>query len=201
MSARVVLWSCILAFAVVLVTPVVFHAAPRSSSDYHVIRNIPLGGAGGWDYVTVDSDAKRVYVPRTEDIQVVDEVSGKIIADIAGMKGLHGVAVAPEFGRGFATGNDPDAEIYLLDLKAMKVTGKLTPAGAKGSDSLAYDPKSKRAFINTAASNNAQVVDAASGQMVGTVTFPGRPEAAVPDGKGSMFVNIVDKDQVVEYDT
>ncbi len=183
-----------------LVSPVIFRGAPQPSG-YHVIRNMLLGGDGSWDYVTVDPNAKRVYIPRTEDIQVVDEVSGKMIADIPGMKGLHGVAIAAEFNRGFATGNDPDAEIYLLDLKALKVTGKLTAAGAKGSDSLMYDSASKRAFINTAASNNAQVVDAASGKIVGTVTFPGRPEAAVPDGKGSMFVNIVDKSEMVEYDT
>ena len=188
-------WAFVLACAL-FISPVIFHAA----SDYHLIRNVLLGGAGAWDYITVDPDAKRVYIPRTDDIQVVDEVSGKIIGDITGMKGLHGVAVAPEFNRGFATGNDPDAEIYLLDLKDLKVTGKLTPPGSKGSDSLYYEPVTKRAFINTAGSNNAQVIDAASGQLVGTVSFPGRPEAAVSDGKGNMFVNIVDKDQVVEYD-
>jgi DNA-binding beta-propeller fold protein YncE len=205
MSARhmsgILGWSCVLAFALVLLAPAVFNAAPgSSSSDYHLIRNIPLGGVGGWDYVTVDPQAKRVYIPRSEDIQVVDEASGKIIADITGMKGLHGVAVAPEFNRGFATGNDPEAEVYLLDLKALKVTGKITPPGAKGSDSLYYDSVTKRAFINTAGSNNAQVVDGKTGEMIGTVNFPGRPEAAVSDGKGNMFVNIVDKDQVVEYD-
>jgi DNA-binding beta-propeller fold protein YncE len=185
-----------LALAVLFAIPSVLSPA----SEYHLIRNVLLGGAGGWDYITVDPAAKRIYIPRSEDIQVIDAVSGKIIGDITGMKGLHGVAVAPEFNRGFVTGNDPEAEIYLLDLKELKVTGKLTPPGAKGSDSLAYDPSTKRTFINTAASNNAQVVDAATGQLVGTVSFPGRPEAAVPDGKGNMFVNIVDKDEVVEYD-
>lgn len=188
-------WRSALACAL-LVSPALFHAA----SEYHLIRNILIGGAGGWDYITVDPEAKRVYVPRTEDIQVLDEVSGKVIGDITGMKGLHGVAVAPEFNRGFATGNDPEAVIYVLDLKELKVSGKLTLAAAKGSDSLYYEPMTKRAFINTAASNNAQVVDAATGQLVGTVSFPGRPEAAVADDKGNMFVNIVDKDEVVEYD-
>src|SRR5712671_1823359 len=137
-------WACVVAVSILILSPAAFHAAPQAGG-YHVIRNITLGAEGGWDYITVDPDAKRIYAPRSEDIQVVDEVSGKIIGDITGMKGLHGIAVAPEFGRGFATGNDPEAEIYLLDLKAMKVTGKLTPAGAKGSDSLAYDPVSKRA--------------------------------------------------------
>jgi len=188
-------WAFVFACSL-FISPMLFHAA----SDYHLIRNVLLGGVGGWDYITVDPDAKRVYIPRTEDIQVVDEVSGKIIGDITGMKGLHGVAVAPEFSRGFATGNDPEAEIYLLDLQDLKVTGKLTPPGAKGSDSLYYEPVTKRAFINTAASNNAQVVDAATGRLLGTVSFPGRPEAAVSDGQGNMFVNIVDKDEVVEYD-
>ena len=193
-------WMCVAACALLVISPAVFHAAPQGSG-YRVIRNILLGGDGSWDYVTVDPDAKRVYIPRTTDIMVVDEVSGKMIADVTGLQGLHGVVVASEFNRGFVTGNDPDAEIWLLDLKALKITGKLTPAGAKGSDSLMYDAASKRAFINTAASNNAQAVDAATGKIVGTVTFPGRPEAAVPDGKGSMFVNIVDKSQMVEYDT
>jgi hypothetical protein len=198
-----------LAFAVLILFPAVFHAAPQGQgmaagaggSGYHLIRNITLGGDGSWDYVTVDPENKRVYAPRTTDIQVVDETSGKLVADITGFQGLHGIAIAPEFNRGFVTGNDPDAEIYLVDLKEMKMTGKITVNGAKGSDSLMYDPFSKRAFINTAGSNNAQVVDAATGKYVGSVTLPGRPEAAVPDGKGSVFVNIVDKDQVAEYDT
>jgi hypothetical protein len=82
----------------------------------------------------------------------------------------------------------------------MKVTDKITFTGAKGSDSLMYDSFTKRFFVNTAGSNNAQVIDAATGKYVGSVTLPGRPEAAVADGKGSVFVNIVDKDQVAEYD-
>jgi DNA-binding beta-propeller fold protein YncE len=176
---------------------------PSRATKLRVSRDpqYPPGGDRTWDYVTVDPDGKRIYVPRGTHIQVVDEVTGEIVADIPDLKALHGVAVAREFNRGFVTGNDPDARIYLLDLKALKVTGKLTPTGAMGSDSLIYDSTSKRAFINTAASNNAQAVDAATGKIVGTVEFPGRPEAAAPDGKGNMFVNIVDKSEVIEYDT
>src|SRR5580692_1896746 len=114
--------------AVLFFSPAIFRGAPQSkegqqgeqgqkgmSGGYHLIRNILLGGEGSWDYVTVDPEAKRIYAPRTEDIQVVDENTGKIAADITGFKGLHGVAIAPEFNIGFATGNDPDAVIYLLD--------------------------------------------------------------------------------------
>ena len=167
-----------------------------------MIRTIPLGGEGNWDYVTVDPDARRIYIPRYTHIQVVDEDTGKLIADIGNVPDAKGVAVAPEFNRGFVTGNDPEpvAAIYLLDLKALKVTSKLMPTGAKHSDSISYDPVTKRALINTALSNNVQAVDAATGQIVGTVTLPGRPEQAVPDGNGNVFVNIVDKGQVAEYD-
>jgi hypothetical protein len=194
-------WTGILASALLLFTPQVFHAAPQmGAGTYHVLRTIPLGGEGSWDYVTVDPDAKLVYAPRTENIQIMDITTGKLVGNITGMKGLHGLAIAPEFNRGVATGNDPEAVAYLIDLKARKVVDKITFTGAKGSDSLMYEPVTKRFFVNTAGSNNAQVIDAATGKYIGSVTLPGRPEAAVPDGKGNMFVNIVDKDEVVEYD-
>src|SRR5713101_1213227 len=140
-TASLFCWACMLTASIMAFSPVVFHAAPQSSGGYHLIRTIPLGSEGGWDYITVEPDAKRIYAPRTEAIQVVDEVSGKLIGEISGMKGLHGIAVAPEFNRGFVTGNEgPEALIYTVDLKALKVTDKITLTGAKGSDSLMYDP-------------------------------------------------------------
>jgi DNA-binding beta-propeller fold protein YncE len=180
--------------------PTAFQAAPRGS-EYHVIRQISPGGDGGYDYISVDPDARRVYVPRVTHLQVLDEGTGKVIADIPDLKGLHGVRFMPKLNRGFVTGNDPDAEVYFLILKELKVASKLTLTGAKGSDSVEYDPASKRMFINTAQTNNAQAVDPTTEKIVGTVTLPGRPEQAMPDGKGSMFVNIVDKSLMVEYDT
>ena len=97
-------WATILTICVLLLSPGIFHAAPQNSG-YRVIRTIPLGGEGGWDYVTVDSDAKRIYIPRSTHVMVLGEESGKVIGDIQGMNELHGVAVAPEFIRGFVTGN------------------------------------------------------------------------------------------------
>src|SRR5438309_8429227 len=141
-ARRFLSWTYIVASVLVLSSPAAFRAAP-AGSEYHVIRNILLGGDGGWDYVTVDPDAKRVYAPRGTHIQVVDEVSGKLVADMSDLKGLHGVAVAPEFNRGFVTGNDPDPLIYLFDLKSLKITGKITPPSAMDSDSLMYDTRSE----------------------------------------------------------
>jgi DNA-binding beta-propeller fold protein YncE len=186
----------------VLVSPAVFRAAPQgSNSEYHLIRNVLLGGTGGWDYVSVDPDAKRVYLPRSADIMITDEVTGKLIADVPGFKGIHGVALAPEFGVGFVGGNDTDAVLYVLDLKALKMAGQIPVPGAKDADSVGYDPASKRAFINTAATHNVQAIDAATRKLVGSVMLPGNPEAMVPDGKGSMFVQISDKSSITEYDT
>src|SRR3984957_1698276 len=130
MSARripmVLSWAFVLAFALLLLSPSVFLGAPQNSG-YRVIRTIPLGGEGGWDYVTVDSAARRIYIPRSTHIMVLDADSGKLVADIQGMNGLHGVAVAPEFDRGFVTGNKTEQEgtIYVLDLKALQLTSSM----------------------------------------------------------------------------
>ena len=119
-------WVCIFALAVVFVSPTVFHAAPQDSG-YRVLRTIKLGGAGGWDYVTVDSAARRVYIPRSTHIMVIDADSGKLVGDIQGMNGLHGVAVASEFNRGFVTGNKTEEEgtIYVFDLKTLMLTSSI----------------------------------------------------------------------------
>src|SRR3974390_51841 len=127
MSARRILRMLPLAFVLVLalifLTPAVFHAAPQDSG-YRVLHTYHLGGEGGWDYVTVDSAARRVYIPRSTHILVIDADSGKQIGDIQGMNGLHGVAVAPEFNRGFVTGNKTEQEgtVYVFDLKTLMLT-------------------------------------------------------------------------------
>src|SRR5467141_1670274 len=113
-----------LLFAVALLTvaPAVFHA---QRVGYHVIKQTLLGGEGGWDYVTVDPDAHRIYIPRGTHVMVLDEGTHKVVADIPGLKGIHGVAVAPEFNRGFITGNDPKGVVTVFDLKTNKVTSTI----------------------------------------------------------------------------
>ena len=189
-------WACILAFSLLIVTPAVFHA--QQSSGYHVIRTITLGSEGTWDYITVDPDARRVYIPRQTHIMVLDEGTGKVVADIPDLKGLHGVAVAPEFNRGFATGNNPSGVIPVFDLKTFQVTSTI-PSTGDDADGILYDRGSKRVFVNNGDAHNVTVVDAATAKVVGTVALPGVPEAAVADGKGNIFVNVVDKGQVLQY--
>ena len=190
----------ILAIRVLLLSPAVFHAAPQNSG-FRVIRTIPLGGMGGWDYVTVDPDAKRIYIPRSTHIMVVDEDSGKLIGDIQGMNELHGVAVATEFNRGFVTGNKSEQEgtVYIFDLKTLKLTNSIK-SGSIDTDSLIYDPGTKHVFVNNGDGASLTVVDAAGEKVVGSMKYNANPEAAVADGKGSIFNDLEDKGQVMEYD-
>jgi DNA-binding beta-propeller fold protein YncE len=186
--------------AYLFVIPSAVYAAPQGST-YHVIRTMHLGGEGGWDYVTVDPDAKRIYIPRSTHIQVVDEDSGKLIGDIPGMNELHGVALVPALNRGFVTGNKSEKEgtVYVLDLKAMKLLSSI-PSNSFDTDSLIYDPATKRVFVNNGDGNDLTVVDAATEKVVGGMKYNANPEAAVSDGKGSIFQDFEDKGQVIEYD-
>jgi DNA-binding beta-propeller fold protein YncE len=183
-----------------ILSPAVFHAAPQDSG-YRVLRSITLGGEGGWDYVTVDSDARRVYIPRSTHILVVDADSGKQVGDIQGMNGLHGVAVASEFNRGFVTGNKTEQEgtVYVFDLKTLMLTAAIK-SNSIDTDSLFYDPSTKRVYVNNGDGMNLTVVDAATAKVVGTMAYHANPEAAAADGKGSIFQDYEDKGQVIEYD-
>jgi DNA-binding beta-propeller fold protein YncE len=193
-------WACVLSFAFLILSPAVFHAAPQDSG-YRVLRTIPLGGEGGWDYVTVDSAARRVYIPRSTHILVIDADSGKQVADIQGLNGIHGVAVAPEFNRGFVTGNKTEQEgtVYIFDLKTMMLTSSIK-SNSIDTDSLLYDPSTKRVYVNNGDGMNLTVVDAATAKVAGAMPFNANPEAAAADGKGSIFQDYEDKGQVVEYD-
>jgi DNA-binding beta-propeller fold protein YncE len=196
------LWCSITTLAIcgVLLSPRVFLAAPQNSG-FRVIRSIPLGGEGGWDYVTVDSAARRVYIPRSTHIMVLDADSGKLVTDIKGMNGLHGVAVASEFNRGFVTGNKTEQEgtIYVFDLKTSQLISSMK-SNSIDTDSLLYDPSTKRVYVNNGDGMNLTVVDAAAAKVAGSMAFHANPEAAAADGKGSIFQDYEDKGQVIEYD-
>jgi DNA-binding beta-propeller fold protein YncE len=197
---NVLSWAWVLAVALLLLSPAVFHAAPQDSG-YRVLRAIHLGGEGGWDYVTVDSAARRVYIPRGTHIMVIDADSGKLVGDIQGMNGLHGVAVATEFNRGFVTGNKTEQEgtVYVFDLKTSMLTSSMK-SNSIDTDSLLYDPSTKRVYVNNGDGMNLTVVDAATAKVAGTMAFNANPEAAAADGKGSIFQDYEDKGQVIEYD-
>jgi DNA-binding beta-propeller fold protein YncE len=189
------LWALALLF-VCVVAPGAF-PAPQAGS-YHVIRRIPVGGDGGWDYLRVDPDTHRIYISRGTHMMVVDENSGKVIGDLPDTKGIHGIALAPELGKGF-TSNGGDGSVTVFDLKTIKPLSTIKVTG-ENPDSIIYDPQSKRVFTFNGRSSNATAIDAVSGKVLGTVILNGKPEEPALDGRGNMFVNLEDKSSILEFD-
>jgi len=172
-------------------------AAPQSSG-YHLVKKVTLGGDGGWDYLNVDSDTHRVFISHATHVMVVDP-DGNVVGDVGNLKGTHGAALAPEFNHGF-TSNGQSNSVTMFDLKTLQ-TIKEIPLPAMGPDGYLYDKASKRMFTFNARSQDATAVDAQTGEVVGSVPLGGKPETAQPDGEGHVFVNIEDKNQILEFDS
>ena len=166
-------------------------------SGYHLLKTIPVAGTAGWDYVTMDSDARRLYIGRDDHIDVVDVDTGAAVGRISGLSHTHGIVLVPEFGRGFTSDGEADTST-IVDLKSLQKIG--TAKTGKDPDSFVYDDVTKRVFIMNSAGGDVTAINASDGSVAGTVALDGQPEAAVADGRGKVFVNITDKNQVVEFD-
>jgi DNA-binding beta-propeller fold protein YncE len=174
-------------------------AAHAQASPYHVISRVRLGGEGGWDYVTADAAAHRLYLSRGSHVMVVSTDNDSVVGDIPGTTGVHGIALAPALGRGF-TSNGRDSSVTIFDLKTLAVVGSVHGTG-RNPDAIAYDSVSGRVFAFNAGGTTATAIDAATGVIAGTVELGGRPEFAVADGRGRMFANLEDKSAIVAFDT
>ncbi|HUK13568.1 MAG TPA: hypothetical protein VLW17_09735 [Thermoanaerobaculaceae bacterium] len=174
-------------------------AALAAEPPYRIADRIRPGGDGGWDYLTVESSARRLFLSRASRVQVVDLEHGKLVAEIPGTDGVHGIALAPEFGVGF-TSNGRAGSVTVFDLQTLKVT-ETVKLEARNPDAIAYDPVSKRVFTFNGGSHDATAIDARSHAVAGTVPLGGKPEFAVADGKGAIFVNIEDKGEIAKIDT
>jgi len=195
---RASLAALILCIAATLFLPDSAHAVPPGASGYHVVKTIPIGGKGKWDYDIVDSDARRVYVSHSTHVVVLDADSYKIVGDIPGTLGVHGIALASDLGRGF-TSNGKANTITIFDLKTLK-TISTVPSKGINPDAIYYDAGSKRVFAFNGRSANAIAIDGAAGTIAGTIPVGGKPEFAAGDGQGHVFVNIEDKSQLLEID-
>lgn len=174
-----------------------------ATGSYHLLKKYPFGAAEGstreyFDYITVDSSARRVYLSHGTEIKVMDADKGSLIGNITGLKQDHGVAVATEFGRGFIS-DGAEGKAIIFDLKTLKVTGEVK--ADQDADGIIYDPASKRVFVMNGDPHSSTVIDAKNGNVVGTIDLGGGPEFAVADGKGSVFVNIEDKNELVAIDS
>jgi DNA-binding beta-propeller fold protein YncE len=174
-----------------------------AATGYHLLKKYTFGAAEGatreyFDYVSVDSEARRVYLSHGTEVIVMDADSGASIGRITGLKQCHGVAVASEFGRGYISDGEQGKAI-IFDLKTLKVTGEA--AADKDADAIIYDAFSKRVFVMDGDPHNATVIDAKSGRVVGKIELGGGPEFAVADGKGTIYINLEDKSEVVALDS
>jgi DNA-binding beta-propeller fold protein YncE len=167
------------------------------STGYHVVKKTVLGD-GGWDYLTVDAKARRVYISRGTHVMVVDADSAAVVGDIPGTNGVHGIAIASDMHKGF-TSNGRDNNVTIFDTKTLKVLGT-APAG-KNPDAIIYDPASKRVFAFNGSSKDATAIDAKTGTVAGTIPLGGKPEFAAADDKGHVFVNIEDTSEIVRFDS
>jgi YVTN family beta-propeller protein len=167
-------------------------------SGYHLLKKIPLGGEGFWDYITFDPVTRRLYISRGTRVVVLEVDSGKVVGEIPNTDGVHGIALVPEFNRGF-TSNGRAGTVTIFDLKTLKVIGS-AQAGTN-PDAIIYDPSSKRVFAMNGRSKDATAIDAATGKVAGTIPVDGKPEFAVADGAGHVYVNIEDKSEEQRIDS
>ena len=174
-----------------------YDAAPAAPAD-HVLQRIALGGTGGWDDLSVDSDAHRLYLSRSDRVMVVDTVTRKLAGEIPNTSGVHGIALVPALHVGFTSNGKADT-VTAFDLRTLKPLGDIKVTGSN-PDAILYDPYTRRVIVFNGKTSNATVIDAATRTVVGTIVLDGRPEFARADGRGHVFVNIEDKGEVSELD-
>jgi YVTN family beta-propeller protein len=172
-----------------------FAASAQTNSGYHITKKIPIAGQGGWDYLTVDESARRLYVSHGTQVEVLDVDSGAVVGKIENTPGVHGIAIAPELGRGFVS-NGKSSTVTIFDLKTLKAIAEV-PVGNK-PDAIIYDPATSRVFAFNGGSNSATAIQAADGKVAGTVDLGGGPEFAVADGTGYVYDNLEDESLVLK---
>jgi hypothetical protein len=172
-------------------------ASPAPASGYHVIKTVSVPGDEGWDYVTVDSAARRVYISHGSHVVVMNADTYAIEGDIPDTQGVHGIAVAPDLGRGFVS-NGRAGNATIFDVKSLKTLG--TVKTDANPDAIVYDAVSKRVFTFNGRGKNTTAINGADGTVVGTLPLGGKPEFAVADGKGNIFNNNEDTSELVEID-
>jgi YVTN family beta-propeller protein len=164
---------------------------------YHLLKSVSLPGEGGWDYVTVDDVGRRVYVSHATRVDVLDADTCEVKGTIPDTTGVHGIAIARDLGRGF-TSNGRANTVTIFDLKTLQKLGEVKTG--RNPDAILFDPATKHVFAFNGGSKSTTVIDAAEGKVVATLDLGGQPEFAAADGKGHVFVNLEDKNELLKLD-
>jgi YVTN family beta-propeller protein len=177
-----------------------FLAAPAllaAQQPYRVLDHWKIGGEGGWDYLAVDSPAHRLYLTHGPRVEVLDTQTGKPVGAITGLKGTHGVAFDDAGKFGYIS--DGAGNVVVVFDRATLTTVATIPAGTN-PDGILFEPATQTVWAFNGRSKNATVIDAATRKVVATIPLPGKPEFPAADGKGTVFVNIEDKNEIVRLD-
>lgn len=172
----------------------VMAAAQAGGSGYHASNKYKLGGNGGWDYLAIDAPKHRLFISRGNRVMVVDLENGTSVGEITGIGRSHGIALAPEFNKGFAT--DGSGSVLVFDYSTLKTLD--TVKTDKDCDGIIYDPGTKRVFTMNGDGNTSSVLDASTGKLLTNIPLGGGPEFTAADGKGSVFANLEDKSSLVK---
>src|ERR1051326_7019378 len=170
---------CVCLAFVSVVSLVVFTTSPAKEL-YHFVKEIPIGGEGGWDYLSIDPAGHRLYVSHATKVVVIDLEKDAVVGEIEDTPGVHGFAIAPELGRGFSS-NGREAKASIVDLKTLKTISKVETG--ENPDAILYDTAHQEVYTFNGRGHSATVMDAQSGKVVATIPLPGKPEFAVEDPK------------------
>jgi hypothetical protein len=173
-----------------------------AQTNWDVAKTFPIGGQGSWDYLTVDPQTHRLFVPRSTHTMVIDADSGKTLGDIPGQKIAHGVAIVPEVNRGFISDGGGDGAIIIFDLKTYATLGKIT--AQPDADGIIYDASVNRVLVVSGDGGTLMSfkpdIDPTSGKIEAPIELGGKPEFLASDGNGKLYINLVDKDNVAVVD-
>jgi YVTN family beta-propeller protein len=173
-----------------------------SNGDYHLLKKYDIGGGDGkteyWDYITLDDSSGRLYLSHNTEVKVVDSETGHVVGAITDVKRGHGIALVKDLGRGFISSGGTD-EVVVFDLNTLKSLARIKVGG--NPDCIIYDPASRHIFVMNGGTESASVIDPVKETVLATVPMGGRPEFAVADGKGLIYDNIEDKNEVAVLDT
>ncbi len=166
--------------------------------NYKLLKSIPIGGEGGWDYLAIDATARKLYVTHASKIVIVDLAQDKVVGEIADTPGVHGFAIAPELGHGFSS-NGAESRVSVVDLKTLKTITKIETG--ENPDAILFEPTRSEVYAFNGRGKSATVIDAKIDKVVATVPLSGKPEFAAADGlSGRVFCNIEDKNEVAVID-
>jgi YVTN family beta-propeller protein len=169
----------------------------QGQSQYHIVDRWKIGGNGGWDYLLSDGPAHRLYVTHNSRVEVLDTQTGKVVGAVTGMKSTHGVTLDSDGKTGYISDGAGNA-VVVFDRSSLQTLATI-PVGTN-PDGIVFEPTTHTVWAFNGRSNNVSVVDAASRKVIATIPLAGKPEFPAVDGKGTVFVNIEDKNSIVKLD-